>query len=69
MDPRQGGIGLEPLPSFTNFLLVPHLRAQELYEELLAQGLAVRPSPGGIRITVHRPDADDRLVAALDRSV
>jgi histidinol-phosphate/aromatic aminotransferase/cobyric acid decarboxylase-like protein len=25
----------------------------------------VRPSPGAIRITVHRPEADDRLVAAL----
>jgi histidinol-phosphate aminotransferase len=59
------GIGLEPLPSRTNFVLVPHPRAQQLYESLLAQGLAVRPSPGAIRITVHRPDADDRLVAAL----
>ena len=59
------GIGLEPLPSHTNFILVPHERAQDLYESLLARGLAVRPSPGAIRITVHRPDADDRLVAAL----
>jgi histidinol-phosphate/aromatic aminotransferase/cobyric acid decarboxylase-like protein len=25
----------------------------------------VRPSPGAIRITVHRPDADDRLLEAL----
>jgi histidinol-phosphate aminotransferase len=63
------GIGLEPLPSYTNFLLVPHPRAQELYDGLLAAGLAVRPSPGAIRITVHRPDADDRLVAALSRLV
>jgi histidinol-phosphate aminotransferase len=58
-------IGLEPLPSFTNFLLVPHERAQELYEALLDRGLAVRPSPGAIRITVHRPAADDRLLEAL----
>ena len=62
-------IGLEPLPSHTNFLLVPHPRGQELYEALLAQGLAVRPSPGAIRITVHRPDADDRLVEALAQVV
>ena len=62
-------IGLEPLPSHTNFLLVPHPRAQDLYQALLAQGLAVRPSPGAIRITVHRPDADDRLVEALGRAV
>jgi histidinol-phosphate aminotransferase len=58
-------LGLEPLPSFTNFVLVPNERAQELYHVLLAQGLAVRPSPGAIRITVHRPEADDRLLEAL----
>jgi histidinol-phosphate aminotransferase len=58
-------LGLEPLPSHTNFLLVPHARARELYEALLARGLAVRPSPGAIRITVHRPEADDRLLEAL----
>ena len=58
-------IGFAPLPSSTNFLLVPHERAQEIYEALLAQGLAVRPSPGAFRITVHRPDADDRVLEAL----
>jgi histidinol-phosphate aminotransferase len=58
-------LGLEPLPSYTNFVLVPHARAGELYDALLRRGLAVRPSPGAIRITVHRPDADDRLLAAL----
>jgi histidinol-phosphate aminotransferase len=60
-------IGLEPLPSATNFLLVPHEQADELYEALLVRGLAVRPSPGAIRITVHRPDADDRLLDVLTR--
>jgi histidinol-phosphate aminotransferase len=58
-------IGCEPLRSYTNFVLVPHERAQELYEALLAQGLVVRPSPGAMRITVHRPGADDRLLEAL----
>jgi len=58
-------LGLAPLPSYTNFLLVRDGRAQELYEALLAQGIAVRPSPGAIRITVHRPDADNRLLEAL----
>jgi len=58
-------IGFAPLPSFTNFVLVPHERAQEIYEALLGQGLAVRPSPGAFRITVHRLDADDRLLEAL----
>jgi histidinol-phosphate aminotransferase len=58
-------LGLEPLQSWTNFLLVPHERAAELAHGLLRCGLPVRPSPGAIRITVHRPDADDRLLAAL----
>jgi histidinol-phosphate aminotransferase len=58
-------LGLEPLPSWTNFVLVAHPQADELYSSLLLRGLAVRPSPGAIRITVHRPDADDRLLEAL----
>jgi histidinol-phosphate aminotransferase len=58
-------LGLEPLPSSTNFVLGPHERAREVYESLLDRGLAVRPSPGAIRITVHRPSANDRLLAAL----
>jgi histidinol-phosphate aminotransferase len=58
-------LGLEPLPSWTNFVLVPHERAAELADGLLRRGLPVRPSPGAIRITVHRPDADDRLLAVL----
>jgi histidinol-phosphate aminotransferase len=59
------GLGLETLPSFTNFVLVPDERAQELYEALLDRGLAVRPSPGALRITVHRPEANDRLLDVL----
>jgi histidinol-phosphate aminotransferase len=58
-------LGVEPLPSHANFLLVPHDRAGALADALLRRGLAVRPSPGAIRITVHRPDADDRLLEAL----
>jgi histidinol-phosphate aminotransferase len=63
------GIGLAPLPSWTNFLLVPHPDAHSIYERLLDRGIAVRPSPGAVRITVHRPDADDRLVAELAQLV
>jgi histidinol-phosphate aminotransferase len=58
-------LGLSPLPSWTNFILVPDERAAELADGLLRRGLPVRSSPGAIRITVHRPDADDRLLAAL----
>ena len=62
-------LGFEPLPSWTNFVLVRHERAAELADGLLRRGLPVRPSPGAIRITVHRPDADDRLLAALEELV
>jgi histidinol-phosphate aminotransferase len=58
-------LGLEPLPSWTNFLLVPHERAMKLADGLRRRGLPVRESPDAIRITVHRPDADDRLLEAL----
>jgi histidinol-phosphate/aromatic aminotransferase/cobyric acid decarboxylase-like protein len=58
-------LGLVPLPSWTNFLFVSHERAAELADGLLRRGLPVRSSPGAIRITVHRPEADDRLLAAL----
>ena len=58
-------LGLEPLPSSTNFLLVPHEAAAGLADSLLRRGLAVRPSPGAFRITVHRPEADDRLLEVL----
>jgi histidinol-phosphate aminotransferase len=58
-------LGLEPLPSWTNFLLVRHERAAELTDGLLRRGMPVRASPDAMRITVHRPDADDRLLAAL----
>jgi len=62
-------LGLEPLPSWTNFLLVPDERAAELADGLLRRGMPVRASPGAIRITVHRPEADDRLLGALRQLV
>ena len=61
---RSAASGFEPLPSFTNFLLVPDERAPELYEALLEQGLACGLA-GRDAHHVHRPDADDRLLEAL----
>jgi len=59
-------IGLEPLPSWTNFVSVPLEDAAAVADALLRRGLAVRPSPGAIRITVRdRPD-DDVLLQALE---
>jgi histidinol-phosphate aminotransferase len=58
---------LAPLPSHTNFVYVPIENAQELYERLLRQGLVVRPFGDAIRITVHTPEANERLLAALEQ--
>src|SRR5881392_1664565 len=44
-------IGLEPLPSNTNFLFVPVENGHELSDRLLRQGLVVRAYDDGIRIT------------------
>ena len=61
-------IGLEPLPSHANFLYVPTAAAQKTYDRLLREGLVVRPFPDAIRITVHEPDANDRLLRALEQA-
>jgi histidinol-phosphate aminotransferase len=58
-------IGLEPWPSYGNFLYVPLEGAEEVSDRLLRQGLPVRRLPGAMRITVRNQSDDDRLVEAL----
>ena len=58
-------LGLEPLPSATNFLYVPYVRARELSEAVLGEGMVVRAYPDAIRVTVLDPLSNERLVAAL----
>jgi histidinol-phosphate aminotransferase len=58
-------LGFEPLPSHANFLYVPVHEPQEMYDRLLAQGLAVRPVRDGIRITIRTQQDDERLLQAL----
>jgi histidinol-phosphate aminotransferase len=60
-------LGLAPLPSHANFVYVPIEGAQALYELLLRQGLVVRPFEDAIRITVHTPAANERLLVALEQ--
>jgi histidinol-phosphate aminotransferase len=60
-------LGLAALPSHANFVYVPIESPQELYELLLRQGLVVRPFEDAIRITVHTPEANERLLAALEQ--
>jgi len=61
-------LGHEPLESHTNFLYVPMEDAHRMYERLLKLGLVVRVFDGAIRITVHAPQANDRLLDALEQA-
>jgi histidinol-phosphate/aromatic aminotransferase/cobyric acid decarboxylase-like protein/imidazoleglycerol phosphate dehydratase HisB len=60
-------IGLDPLPSYTNFLYVPVEDAAGLNDRLLRQGIVVRAFPEAIRITVRDREDDDLVVEALAR--
>lgn len=57
--------GFAPRPSQGNFLYVPVDDPRDVYEQLLLQGLAVRPVRGGIRITIRTEQDDDCLLHAL----
>jgi histidinol-phosphate aminotransferase len=65
-------LGLDHLPGHTNFVLVrigPD--AKRVYEELLAQGLIVRPCagyelPDYLRISIGTPEQNQRLIAVLE---
>ena len=60
-------LGLQPLESQANFVYVPMPKARETYDRLLQLGLVVRPFEHAIRITVHTPQANDRLLDALEQ--
>jgi histidinol-phosphate aminotransferase len=65
-------IGLDPLPSSANFLLVDlgsPGRAAAMNAALLRRGVIVRPTrafgaPAAIRVTVGLPDENARFLAA-----
>jgi histidinol-phosphate aminotransferase/imidazoleglycerol-phosphate dehydratase/histidinol-phosphatase len=58
-------LGLEPLPSHTNFVFVPVEDPEALFEQLLRSGCVVRVTGGGIRITVRDREDDDLLLSIL----
>ncbi len=60
-------LGLEPLPSHANFVLVPVEDPKGLGERLMRQGLAVRVFPDALRISVVDREDDDLLLDALAR--
>jgi histidinol-phosphate/aromatic aminotransferase/cobyric acid decarboxylase-like protein/imidazoleglycerol phosphate dehydratase HisB len=63
------GLGLEPLPSRTNFLYVPVDGAEAVADELLRTGLAVRVYTDAIRFSVRDREDDDLLLEALARAL
>jgi histidinol-phosphate aminotransferase len=67
-----GALGIETWPSDANFVLAKP--GPGTYERLLREGVIVRPlvgfgMPDHVRITVGRPDENERLVKALRRLV
>jgi histidinol-phosphate/aromatic aminotransferase/cobyric acid decarboxylase-like protein/imidazoleglycerol phosphate dehydratase HisB len=58
-------LGYAPLPSYGSFLFVPLDDPQAEFDRLLARGVVVRVSPGGIRVTIHDREDDDLLLAAM----
>jgi histidinol-phosphate/aromatic aminotransferase/cobyric acid decarboxylase-like protein/imidazoleglycerol phosphate dehydratase HisB len=60
-------LGLEPLPSWTNFLFVPLEEPERVGEALLRDGLVVRVFADGIRFSVRDREDDDLLLEALAR--
>jgi imidazoleglycerol-phosphate dehydratase/histidinol-phosphatase len=62
-------LGLEPLPSRTNFLFVPVEAAEDLGAALVGSGLVVRVFPDGIRASVRDTADDDRLLEGIARAL
>jgi histidinol-phosphate aminotransferase len=67
-----GGLGLECVPSWANFILVKVGPVARLYDALLRQGVIVRPVsvygfPEHVRVTIGTREENERLVRALVR--
>ena len=69
------GFGLRPLPSQCNFLLVDVGRdAKALNDALMRRGIIARPmGPAGLpqhlRVTIGRPQDNDRMLVALEAAL
>ena len=58
-------LGLEPLPSWTNFLFVPLPEPETVAAVLLRSGIVVRVFPDGFRFSIRDTEDDDLLLTAL----
>jgi histidinol-phosphate aminotransferase len=67
-------LGLSFVPSHANFILVHVGKGQEVFQQLLKQGVIVRPMAGyrfpeHVRITVGTMDENRKLIVALENVV
>jgi histidinol-phosphate aminotransferase len=67
-------LGLEFIPSFGNFITVRVGNAARVYQSMLEEGVIVRPiagygMPEHLRVTVGKPEHNERFLAALARAV
>jgi histidinol-phosphate aminotransferase len=71
LDEALQGMGMETIPSHTNFIFVDLKRdAKAIFEDLIKRGIIVRPGyiwelPTCMRVTIGTPDQNERLVRAL----
>lgn len=62
-------LGLEPLPSWGNFLYVPVAEPEAVGAAMLRSGIVVRVFADGIRFNVRDREDDDLLLEALARAL
>ena len=67
-------LGLEFVPSQANFVLVRVGRGQDVFQQLLKQGVIVRPMAGyrfpeHVRVTVGTLEENKRFIAALEKVI
>ena len=67
-------LGLEYVPSHGNFILVRVGKGQEVFKQLLAQGVIVRPMggyrfPEHVRVTVGTMDENRKFIEALQKVI
>jgi histidinol-phosphate aminotransferase len=67
-------LGLEFVPSHANFILVRVGRGQEVFQQLLKQGVIVRPTTGyrfpeHVRVTIGTMEENRKFIDALEKVI
>jgi histidinol-phosphate aminotransferase len=61
-----GSMGIEYVPTETNFIYIPVEDSMKLYDGLLRRGVIIRPmGPKAIRVTIGLPEENRRFVEGL----